>query len=103
MHMNLKEKNNLYEHHTCLRNKYASSSQKNMLCYKNICPGFRQDRVNFHQNPKRGTAGRAAYTWPNRAGYSIPCAIMLGSGWSELGSGNSVAARERRVAEGGES
>jgi len=46
------------------------------------CPGFGQDRVNFHQNPGRGTAGWAdpTPTWPNRARYSIPCAIMLGSG-----------------------
>jgi len=46
------------------------------------CPGFGQDRVNFHQNPGRGTAGWAGPTptWPNRAGYSIPCAVMLGSG-----------------------
>jgi len=47
-----------------------------------LCPGFGQDRVNFHQNPGRGTAGWAdpTPTWPNRAGYSIPCAAMLGSG-----------------------
>jgi len=46
------------------------------------CPGFGQDRVNFHQNPGRGTTGWAdpAPTWPNRARYSIPCAITLGSG-----------------------
>jgi len=47
-----------------------------------LCPGFRQDRVNVHQNPGRGTAGWADPTpaWPNRAGYSIPCAVMWGSG-----------------------
>ena len=39
-----------------------------------MCPGFGQDRVNFHQHPGRDTAGRADPTWPNRAGYSIPCA-----------------------------
>jgi len=45
------------------------------------CPGFGQDRVNFHQNPGRGTVEWADPTpaWPNRAGYSIPCAVMLGS------------------------
>jgi len=44
--------------------------------------GFGQDRVNFHQNPGRDTAGGAdpTPTWPNRAGYSIPCAVTLGSG-----------------------
>jgi len=31
-------------------------------------------------NPGRGTAGQADPTWPNRAGYSIPCAVILGSG-----------------------
>ena len=47
-----------------------------------MCPGFGQDRGNFHQNPGRGTAGWAdpTPTCPNRAGYSIPCAIILGSG-----------------------
>jgi len=59
------------------------------------CPGFGQDRINFHQNPGRGTAGWADPTWPNRAGYSIPCAVMLGSGGGELGGGNSLMARER--------
>jgi len=44
------------------------------------CPGFVQERVNFHQNPGRDTAGQADPTWPNRPGYSIPCAVMLGSG-----------------------
>jgi len=68
-----------------------------------LCPGFGQDRVNFHQNPRRGTAGRADPTWPNRAGYSIPCAVMLGSGWGELGGGNSLTARGRAAAAGGES
>jgi len=52
-----------------------------------MCPGFGQDRVNFHQNPGRGTAGWAdpMPTQPNRAGYSIPCAVILGSGggWAE--------------------
>jgi len=45
------------------------------------CPGFSQDRVNFHQKPGRGTAGWAdpTPTWPNRAGYSIPCAVMVDS------------------------
>jgi len=59
-----------------------------------LCSGFSQDRVSFLQNPGSGTAGRADPTWPNRAGYSIPCAVMLGSGGGELGSGNSLAARE---------
>jgi len=54
-------------------------------CYLIQCPGFGQDRVNFHQNPGRGTARWADPTWPNRVGYSIPCAVMLGSGGEELG------------------
>jgi len=49
------------------------------------CPGFSQDRVNFHRNPGRDIAGRADPTWPNRAGYSIPCAVMLGSGGGGAG------------------
>jgi len=58
------------------------------------CPGLGQDRVNFHWTPGRGTAGRADPTWPNRAGNSIPCAVILGSGGGELGNRNSLAARE---------
>jgi len=62
------------------------------------CPELGQDRVNFHQNPGRGTVGWTGPTptWPNRAGYSIPCAVMLGSGggWGWCG-GNSLTARER--------
>jgi len=50
------------------------------------CPAFGQDRVNFHQNPGRGTARRADPTpW-----YSIPCAVMLGSGGGELGGRESA-------------
>jgi len=53
-----------------------------------VCPGFSQDRVNLHQNPGRGTAGWAdpTPTWPNRAGYSIPCAAMLCSGGGGSGA-----------------
>jgi len=58
-----------------------------------MCPGFGQDRVNFHWNPGRGTSGQPDPTWPNRASYSIPCAVMLGSsgggeGWRELTRGS---------------
>jgi len=47
--------------------------------------------------------GRADPTWPNRAGYSIPCAITLGSGGGELSGGNSLVAGElvAVVVEGG--
>jgi len=38
--------------------------------------------------------GRADPTWPNRAGYSIPCAFMLGSGGGKLRGGNSLVAGE---------
>ena len=62
------------------------------------CPGFGQNRVNFHQTPGRDTARWADPTWPNRAGYSIPCAVLLGSGGGELGGRNSLAARERAAA-----
>jgi len=62
-----------------------------VLC---ACPGLGQDRVNFHQKPGADTARWADPIWPNRAGYSIPCAVMLGSGWGELGGGKAVVARE---------
>jgi len=70
------------------------------------CPGFGKDRVNFHRNPGRVTAGRADPTWSNRAGYTIPCAVMLGSGEKgaggpgtrTYGSGARVPVRSRRAA-----
>ena len=75
--------------------RFTYSLKDGVVCY---CPGFGQDRVNFHRNPGRDTAGRAHPTWPDRAGYSIPCAIMLGSCGGEQGGGNSLAARERAAA-----
>jgi len=62
---------------------------------KRSCPGFGQDRVNFHWNPGRDIAGWADPTWPNTVGYSIPCAAMLGSGGGERGGGNSHLGRLR--------
>jgi len=67
------------------------------------CPEFGQDRVNFHQKVGGNTARRADPTWPNRAGYSIPCAFTPDSGWGELGRGKSLAAQEHVAAAGGES
>jgi len=60
-----------------------------------FCPGFGQDRVNFHRNPGRGTAGAAGPTptWPNRARYSVPCAVTLGSG----GGGGGAARTHSRL------
>ena len=52
--------------------------------------------MNFHKKPGGDTAGLANTNWPNRTGYSVPCAIMLGSGGGgELAGGKSIAARER--------
>jgi len=44
-----------------------------------LCPGFSQDRVNFHQKPGADTARQADPNWPKNPGYSVPCAIMLGA------------------------
>jgi len=65
------------------------------------CPEFGQDRVTFHHNPGRDTAERADPTWPNRAGYSIPCAVMPdsgwgGAGWWELSCGSGACGSGRR-------
>ena len=46
-----------------------------------VCPGFGQDRANFHQKPGEDTSVWTDPNWPNKTGYSIPCAVMLGSGW----------------------
>jgi len=79
----------------CFTSKYTFS----------VCPGFGQDRVNFHQNPGRGTAWWAdpTPTWPNRAGYSIPCVIMLGSsgGGGAAGTHSRVGSTRRRSGLGG--
>ena len=49
----------------------------------NLCPGFGQHSVNFHRNRGRDTAGRADPTWPNRAEYSTPCAVIpVGGTWA---------------------
>jgi len=45
--------------------------------------------------PGRGTAGRADPNWPNRAQYSIPCAVTLGSG-----GGGSAAGTHLRLGRG---
>jgi len=47
---------------------------------------------------RREETGMAEHAWPNRAGYSIPCAVMVGSGGGELSGRNSVAAHERAEA-----
>ena len=54
---------------------------------KEYCPGFGQDRVNFHKTPGGDTAKQADPNWPNKTGYLIPCAIMLGSGWGSWAVG----------------
>jgi len=63
--------------------------------YTERCPGFGQDRVNFHQKPRRDTARQTDPTWPNQTGYSIPCAVMLGSRWGAGQGGKLNAAEER--------
>jgi len=52
------------------------------------CPGFGQNRVNFHQKPGRDTARLADPNWPNKTGYSIPCAVMLSSEWGSWVEGS---------------
>ena len=62
------------------------------------CPGFGQDRVNFHRTPARGTAGGmgADPTRPNRARCSIPCDVTRGSD-----GGGGAAVTVTRGADGG--
>jgi len=49
-----------------------------------LCSGYGQDRASFHQKPGRDTARLAESNWTNKTGWSIPSAIMLGSGEGEL-------------------
>jgi len=80
------------------RGREAQQQHKNKLLPP--YPGFGQDSANFHQNPGRGTAGWAdpAPIWPDRARYSIPCAVMPGSSGEGQHGGNSLAAREGSAA-----
>jgi len=41
------------------------------------------------------TARRADPNWPNKTGYLIPCAVMLGSGRGELAGGKLITAGDR--------
>jgi len=70
-----------------------------------VCPGFDQDRVNFHQKPGGDTARRADPAWPKRTGCSIPCAAMLGSGLGSVAEGGrrSRGSGARTGRRGGES
>jgi len=72
--------------------KYENMKCKEKICFLRsnnshiyLCPGFSQDRVNFHQKSGGDPARWTDPTWPNGTGYSIPCAIMLGSGWEGAG------------------
>jgi len=61
-------------HHQVKKDEWGIILQKN-------CPGFGQDGVNFHQKPGGDTARQADPNYSNKTGYSIPCAVMLGSRW----------------------
>ena len=55
-----------------------------MTNYWSNCPGFGQDRVNFHQNPGRGTAGRLTTPRQTEPGipYHVPsCWVPVGGSW----------------------
>jgi len=63
-----------------------------------ICPGFGQDRVNFHRTPGRGTAGTAGgwgLTPPGQTEQGIPYMCRhAGFRWGRRRGGDSLAARE---------
>jgi len=57
------------------------------------CPGFVQDRVNFHQKPARDTARLSDRNWLNKWGiqYHVPsCSVLNG----EAGQGKLITAQE---------
>ena len=56
---------------------------------KPSCPGFGQDRVNFHRTPRRGTAGGWGLTPPGQTEPGVPYPVT--SHWVPLGG---VAQRE---------
>jgi len=59
-----------------------------------VCPGFGQDKVNFHWTPGRGTAGGWGLTPPGQTEPGIPynVTVMLGSGGGGRRSRNSIVA-----------
>jgi len=65
-----------------------------MYSWIGSCPGFDQERLNFHQKPGGDTACQADPNLSNRTGYSIACATMPGSRGRELGGGKAVTAQE---------
>ena len=68
------------------------------------CPGFGQDGVNFHQNPGRGTAGRADANLAKQSRVFHTMCRHAGFRWGELGvaihsqMGGSAAVRSERAA-----
>ena len=68
------------------------------------CPGFGQDRVNFHRTPGRGTAEGWGLTPPGQTEPGIPYQVFhtmcrhAGFRWGVRRSGNSLAAREGTAA-----
>ena len=53
------EVSNLISVENKLLEKMFFFNLKVLTMSEGLCPGFGQDRVNFHQNPGRGTAVRA--------------------------------------------
>jgi len=73
-------------------------SSANLLRVHSVpCPGFGQDRVNFHRTPGRGTAGGWGLTPPGQTEPGIPYHVP--SHWVPVGGAArrelSLVARER--------
>ena len=67
---------------------------KKQIFIGHCCPGFGQDRANFHQTPGRGTAGGWGLTPPGQTEPGIPYHVT--SRWVPVGGerrgGNALAA-----------
>ena len=61
--------------------------------YEPVCPGFGQDRVNFHRTPGRGTAGEWGLTPPGQTEPGIPYHVP--SRWVPVGGGGAVGTLSR--------
>ena len=64
------------------------------LSFQVIVLGLARTVLIFTKHPGGDTARQADPTWPNRAEYSIACAVMLGSSGGELDRGRAVTALE---------
>jgi len=66
---------------------------KKLRIFLSECPGFGQDRVNFHRTPGRGTARGWGLTPPGQTEPGIPYHVI--SRWVPVGGGGAAGTHSR--------